>query len=268
MKLDREHVRRVFTEYTDQYDSSDIKVALKIEHTFKVAEIAARIARSLHLSEDDENLAWLLGMLHDVGRFEQLRRYHTFFDGKSVNHAALSADILFDKDGGTAEGQPKQMRIRDYIEDASEDAVIEKAIRLHNVFRLPEQMEERELMFTNILRDADKIDILRVNCEIPMNEIYDCPIEHLKIDRVTPEVLTDALSCKNVDRGHVKRPIDHLFTHISLTFGMVYPESFRITKEQGFLKQMMSFESGDPVTAEGLSELHDAMEQFMLGKAG
>ena len=267
MKINRENVRAVFKKYTDQYDSSDIKVALKIEHTYKVAEIADRIARSINLSEEDTDLAWLLGMLHDVGRFEQLRKYHTFIDSISVNHAAMSADVLFNKYDTEDEGAPQQMRIRDYAADPSEYAIIEKAIRLHNVFKLPEKMTEREKMFTDILRDADKIDILRVNCEIPMDEIYDCPIDNLKVDRVTPEVLADALGCRNVDRAHVKRPIDHLFTHISLTFGLVFPESFRITREQGYLKQMMTFESGDKVTAEGLSELYTIMEQFMEKRA-
>lgn len=267
MKINRENVRAVFKKYTDQYDSSDIKVALKIEHTYKVAEIADRIARSINLSEEDIDLAWLLGMLHDVGRFEQLRKYHTFIDSISVNHAAMSADVLFNKYDAEDEDAPQQMRIRDYAADSSEDAIIEKAIRLHNVFKLPEKMTERERMFTDILRDADKIDILRVNCEIPMDEIYDCPIDNLKVNRVTPEVLADALGCRNVDRAHVKQPIDHLFTHISLTFGLVYPESFRITREQGFLKQMMAFESGDKVTAEGLSELQTIMKQFMKKRA-
>lgn len=33
-------------------------------------------------------------MLHDIGRFEQIRCFGTFNDGMSVDHAELGADIL------------------------------------------------------------------------------------------------------------------------------------------------------------------------------
>ena len=152
-----------FESYAKEYDLQDVKVRLKYDLTFRVAENAERIAKSLSLPNEDVDLAWLLGILHDIGRFEQLRRYGTFQDRVSVNHAALSADILF------YEGLIERFR-----KDTSEDPLIEKAVRLHNVFRLP-AMSDREFTFCAILRDADKADILRVNCETPRTEIYDLP---------------------------------------------------------------------------------------------
>ena len=47
-RLDRDHVKEVFKTYTDAYDSSDPKIALKIEHTYHVAEVADQIAMSLN----------------------------------------------------------------------------------------------------------------------------------------------------------------------------------------------------------------------------
>lgn len=117
-------------------------------------------------------------MLHDVGRFEQLRRYNTFIDTQSINHAALSASVLFD------EGH-----IRDYIDDAAEDALLRTAVAWHSAFRLPEKLDDRTRMFCQILRDADKIDILRVNVETPMEEIYNVSAEALRQSPVTPAVL-------------------------------------------------------------------------------
>ena len=46
------------------------------------------------LTGEDKDVAWLLGMLHDIGRFEQIRCFGTFNDGMSVDHAELGADIL------------------------------------------------------------------------------------------------------------------------------------------------------------------------------
>nr|MCR4902705.1 HD domain-containing protein [Butyrivibrio sp.] len=103
MNINREQVKKIFADYTADYDINDVKVRLKVDHTYRVAELCDKIAQSLYLSKEDTDLAWLLGMLHDIGRFEQLRRYNTFIDAVSVNHAALSADILFISKSGLNE---------------------------------------------------------------------------------------------------------------------------------------------------------------------
>ena len=89
MKIDRARAQKAFADYAAHYNAADAKVKLKIDHTYRVAALCARIAQSLDLPPEDVDLAWLSGILHDVGRFEQLRRYNTFIDAQSVSHAAL-----------------------------------------------------------------------------------------------------------------------------------------------------------------------------------
>ena len=110
MTLDRPHARQAFAEYTSHYNAADPKVKLKIDHTYRVAALCERIANSLSLPPQDVDLAWLCGLLHDVGRFEQLRRYGTFIDAKSIDHALMSVTVLFE------EG-----RLRDYIAGTDEE---------------------------------------------------------------------------------------------------------------------------------------------------
>ncbi len=259
MILDREHVIKVFDEYTSDYDITDVKVKLKVDHTYRVAELADTIAKSLNLPGEDIDLAWLLGMLHDIGRFEQLRRYNTFIDSVSVNHAALSADILFlSKDGNKAPGM-----IREFIDDSSEDDIIQKAIRLHNVFILPESLTERELLFCNILRDADKIDILKVNCDIPREDIYDKPFEEIKKESISPKVYEDAVSLRNVDRRNVVTVVDSHITQICFVYGLVFAESFRQVLQQGYLKKLLEFESDNPETLRQLGEIGQTVMDYM-----
>ena len=289
MRIDRTRVTRAFDEYTSHYNLSDPKVKLKYDHTYRVADLADDIARSLSMSREDIDLAWLLGMLHDIGRFEQVRRFGTFQDGQSVNHAALSADILFGgpgaavaeagagkapedggsgavsegeanlKDGGpgaasagldgeAASGHEEPL-IRRFLEDSSEERLSEKASRLHNVYQLPEKMTEREYRFATLLRDADKIDILRVNCETPRSEIYDIPEEEFRTSSISDEVLDEILRCENVDRRNSKTPVDYIIGHIGFVFGIVYPESFRLIKKQGYLDEMMDYKTTNPDTA-------------------
>ena len=42
MKIERERVRETFREYTDAYDATDEKIKLKIDHTYRVAELCER----------------------------------------------------------------------------------------------------------------------------------------------------------------------------------------------------------------------------------
>ena len=154
MAIDRTEASQTFDTYVADYDASNPRIALKVDHTYRVAELCARIARSIGLSPDDVDLAWLCGLLHDIGRFEQVRRYDTFNDAKSTSHAALGVEILF------GEG-----RIRDYLpQDEYGDAydeLVRTVVGTHSDFRLPEDLDERTQTFCDILRDADKIDILK-----------------------------------------------------------------------------------------------------------
>ena len=87
MGIDRQKVREQFAAYTRNYDPSDTKIALKIAHTYRVADNCERIAKSIGLDDEEVDFAWLSGMLHDIGRFEQVVRYNTFIDSESVDHA-------------------------------------------------------------------------------------------------------------------------------------------------------------------------------------
>ena len=254
MQIDRNNVRKQFESYTAAYDLSDSKIRLKVEHTYRVAELCARIAQSLSLPAEDVDLAWLSGMLHDIGRFEQVQRYGTFIDAESVDHAAFGADLLF-----------REGLIRRFILEDEEDDLIETAIRLHNVFLLPDDLPGRKRTFAQILRDADKIDIVRVNCEFPRSEIYNLPEEEFLTSDISDQVLEDALSMRNVLRSHRKTAADYIVGQISLTFGLVYAESRRIIREQGYLDRIMNYESRNPETVLRLERIRSSVEEFLQG---
>lgn len=258
MKIDRAHVMAEFEKYTDDYDSTDEKVKLKIDHTYRVAELCERIAQAEGMDAADVDLAWLLGMLHDVGRFEQLRRYGTFIDADSIDHAQLGADILF----GT--GESEQGRIRDYVQGMEEDVLIETAIRVHNRYRVPEGLPARTEKLSHILRDADKIDILKVNVEVPLEEIYNTTTEELRNVEVSEAVMESFYEHKATLRDIRQTIVDHVVGHISLVYELVFPESLRITKEQGYLDQLMHFESKNAKTMEQFAELRAEMERYLM----
>lgn len=232
MNIDREKIKYIFAEYTSRYNVEDEKVKLKIDHTYRVADLCEQIANSLCMTKEEMDFAWLTGMLHDIGRFEQLRNYGTFIDSISIDHAQYGVKILFE-DG----------KIRDYIGESEQDEMLYQVIKWHSAFAIPEELDEVTKKFAHILRDADKIDILKVNVEVPLEEIYNVATEELRNCIITKEVMEAFMEHKTVLRQLKRTAVDHVVGHISLVFGLVYPCSFKIVMQQGYLEKIMDFKS-------------------------
>ena len=252
MPLDRRRARQAFAAYAARYDADDPKVKLKIDHTYRVAALCERIAASLDLPPAERDLAWLCGLLHDIGRFEQLRRYGTFNDAQSIDHAAMSARVLFD------EGH-----IAEYLDDRTQDEMLRTAVAWHSAYRLPDGLDARTLQFCQILRDADKVDILRANVQTPMEEIYGVSTAELRASLVTPAV-EDAFYAHHAVLRSLKRyPADHAVGHASLVFELVYPESRRAVREQGYLFRLLDFPTDNPDTARVFAGLRDHLRGWL-----
>ena len=276
--INRKNVINAFAEYVRNYDPSDEKIKLKIDHTYRVAGLCQRIAESLGLSEPDVDIAWLLGMLHDIGRFEQIRRFGTFNDVQSVDHAEFGADLLF-KEGlirKFAEGYYEECELaRSGNEEAEQiiknnehhnkdTGLLEMAIRQHNKYRVKEDLTERQRMFCDILRDADKVDIFKVNADIPMEIIYDVTTEELKNGIITKEVLESFYKKETVLKSVRRSAVDHIVGHISLLFELVYKESYRQAKERGYVYKLLDFKSDVPEVNAEFDNMRKYVDEFLM----
>ena len=95
LKIDFKHARGVFEDYLNGYDREDEKIKLKIIHTYGVVKSAREIGHRMHLNEEDQQLAELIALLHDIGRFQQLRLYNSF-SPDTMDHAAFGVQLLFE----------------------------------------------------------------------------------------------------------------------------------------------------------------------------
>lgn len=256
--MDRERVSDAFTAYTGAYDVGNPRIALKIDHTHRVAELCDRIARGNGLDTHDVDLAWLLGMLHDIGRFEQVRRYDTFNDAISVSHAALGAELLFANDGT---GTPL---VRSFVEDGDDDELIRTAIALHSAYQLPDGLDERTLMQCQMLRDADKLDIMGVNCLYPTRDIYGISDDEMRASEVSPACVDIFYQHRCLPRDVRRHPADIKLGHICFGWELVFDESRIIAREQGHLAQMLRY----PWSREDTRQTFDAMREHMTKELG
>lgn len=281
--IDRKRALTAFKEYISHYDATDGKIELKIVHTFRVNNLCEKIARNLGLSEEEVDLAWLIGLLHDIGRFEQIKDFGTFDDSVSVDHAKYGVKLLFPEavqavrelmDSGMEayaadtvlrKDFPKSTagKIRDFVEDSSLDQVIYDAINYHNVFRMPLDLDERTLLFCKIIRDADKIDILRVNVDFPIETIYNANPEEIRTDCISDEVMEQFYQKSCVKHSVKKTSLDRYVSHCSLVFELEFPISFHIVKEQGYLEKLLAFRNENEKTNRRIEEMTKFMMNFM-----
>lgn len=275
LKIERKRIKNAFAAYVKQYDAEDEKIMLKICHTYRVAEISERIAAGLGLSEYDTDLAWVIGMLHDIGRFEQLRQYGTFVDAESIDHAHFGVELLF-RDG----------LIRDYIDlpeeinianlsgqradgdgiDLGDLYVVKCAIWNHSAYRIEEGLDERTLLFCKIIRDADKVDIFKVAYDTPIEVLYPFSKQEIRQSVISPAVMQAYREGHAVLRSLKKTPVDFMTGHIALAFELEFPASRQVVREQGYLQKLLSFQSDNPETRAQFEEMRNQMESYLAKK--
>ena len=231
--IDRKRAKEAFLAYTDRYDSSNRMIQHKVDHTFRVADNCEEIALSLDMNQELVDFAFFLGLLHDIGRFEQVKRYGTFVDSVSVDHAEFGADLLF------VEGL-----IRDYpIEELSQDSLnlLETAIRLHNKLNLPKELDLLTKRFCDLIRDADKVDIFRVVSELSFEERIGSSRKLFgDADEASEDVMACVFQHRCVPREIRKTRFEGHLSHCCMAFELVFEKSREIAQEQGYLKRMLT----------------------------
>lgn len=220
--------KEIFLEYVKKYDAKNLKIARKIEHTIRTAEVALKIAKELDLNEEDILLAGLIGLLHDIGRFEQIRVYDTYNDSISIDHAKQSNIVLFE------EGY-----IRKFIDEDKYDEIIKKAIWNHNKANIEEELDERILLHAKIIRDADKTDIYEVfKREEKGKGLYDYDV--IGTYKMTDSVFEELKKCKQIDRNILKNDLDWFVSNLSYTFDYNFKPGLNIIKENEYINIMIN----------------------------
>lgn len=227
--IDIKKASMVFSEYVKPYDITNGKIELKVKHTFRTVEVAKEIAEDLNLKEEQCLLAQLIALLHDIGRFEQVRIYNTFRDKDSVDHADLGVKILFE------EG-----KIRNFIEDTKYDDIIYKAIKNHNKFKIQEGLNEEELLQAKIIRDADKTDIFArfaLDIELCQNVLYD--YKEMAKQIVSPKIMEKFEKYEQVSRDEFNSDIDGYINIISFIFDYNFLTGLKMIKENNYIERTM-----------------------------
>lgn len=250
MYIDLENAVKEFKKYVADFDVENYKISLKIKHTLKVMQVSEDLAKDLKLNQEDVELASLIGLLHDIGRFEQVKQYNTFVDKKSIDHGELGVKILFE-----------QNLIRRFVEDTKYDEIIKIAILNHNKGKIEDGLDDRKLLFSKMIRDADKIDIFRVLDESNISSIYGP--EYLD-DKITDQVLSDFKAQKLINYDIRKTKVDILVCHIAYIFDLYFDYSVKVIYENDYIERLIEKANCiDEQTKEQLDELVVIINEYM-----
>ena len=249
MKIDLQKSINEFIKYTEKYDMSVFEIQNKQKHSLRVMEISNKIAKALNLSEDDIELATLIGLLHDIGRFEQFTQYHTFKDAFSFDHGDYGEQIL-------------QKDMRNYIDSDEYDDIIKIAVRNHNKYGIEEGLTERQLLFAKLIKDADKIDILYESSCIFWKDREDIVNKSI-ISKSTIEQFKQEKLVKK-DKTKTPEPIDDILTVMAFIFDINYKPSLEIIKNEDYINKIVNrYNFIDEATKNSIEEARNIANNYI-----
>ena len=224
------YAKNIFEKYIkDNYDIDNEKISHKLNHTYHVVENARIIATDMDLDKENINLAMVIALFHDIGRFEQVLDKNSFReDIIKYDHAALGVKLLFEDD-----------LIRKFIKDDKYDDVIRTAILNHSKYILdPSNMTDIEILHSKIIRDADKVDSFRAKSEEDIYTMANITKEDIENSYITDKIYNDFMEEKTIISKDRKTGIDIWISYIAFVFGLEFSSSLKIIKDKDYINKL------------------------------
>jgi hypothetical protein len=232
----------------DQYMLDHID--LKIRHTFDVIGNIRIIAKESGLPENDIQLAKTIALVHDIGRFQQFLTYGTFDDSLSVNHAELGIRVL------------DETKFFQVLDGKIDPGLVEQSVLNHNMPRIIHTPDQRVMLFSKLLRDADKVDIWRLMTikdvvfkilDQDQPVLYDVPegiLNSFQNGAAVPSYLAESLN-------------DYRLLRLSWIYDMNFPSTFRLLIRKNYASGILS----RIPPSEHLNEIAGIIRAFMHRQA-
>ncbi|MBN1423206.1 HD domain-containing protein [Candidatus Fermentibacteria bacterium] len=197
--------------FTSGRDGGHPLLNIKASHSERVAKEASGLTRELAWPRGDTITMEALGLVHDVGRFVQFTEHGTYADAHSLNHGERGWMILTESEILACVAPNDCQLLLD-------------GTRYHNRFRIPDSLPPRSSAFLAVLRDADKLDIMRVVIDAIDQDgglMLQRMIPHLSLDRTpSPEVIDEITSTHSCSTGNLRTVGDMLLMQLSWTYDM------------------------------------------------
>jgi hypothetical protein len=215
----------------DEYVNANLQ--MKQQHSKCVCCEMLYLADHLLLDPNQRLIAETIALLHDTGRFPQFLKYRTYSDVRSVSHSALAIEVLREK------------KVLDVLPE-NEKSIIEKAIEYHGLKQLPADLSDDYLLFSKMIRDADKLDIFRVVTELHLN--YKENKDKFKLEIELPDeptcskpVIDAILEEKRIDYVLLKTWNDMKLLMLTWVYDVNFVPTLERIKQRKYLEKIFDF---------------------------
>lgn len=210
-----------FDEFVKNYDLTNPKLNYKYYHSIRVMDNMCLLAKNMNLPYKDIELAKCIGLLHDIGRFTQFAKFGNFKDS-NLDHGNYAANYL-----------EKENALK-HFDIAKEDyKVVYTAIRNHNKPIIEHNLNKRELLFSKMLRDADKLDILNALSDTKIKkEIYEDD------SSISKRVKSAFFNKEIIEKGNKDSQSDNLVRIFSYVYDINFNISLYIIKENRYYEKI------------------------------
>jgi len=215
----------------DEFVNANIK--LKEDHSRRTCIEMLYLAEQLGLDAKEKATAEAMALLHDIGRFEQFAKYRTYNDTRSVNHCLLGVDVL------TSTGV-----LDDFGPQTKQ--IIEKAIEYHGVKELPKNLDGRCLLLSQMLRDADKLDIFHIVVQEYARyrdnpDRFELDVEFPDHDGYSADIVQDILQGRRIDYSRLQTLNDMKLLQLGWVYDVNFVATLKRIKQRKFLDALAGF---------------------------
>lgn len=253
MNIDIENARKILKKYIEKYDIKNSRIQIKANHIYRVAENSKKIAQNIGLEEEQVKLAELIGLLHDIGRFEQIKKYNTFADRMSEDHAELGIKVLLEDNF-----------LNEFLEDKTEQEILIKAIRNHNKYKIQEKLNEQELLHAKIIRDADKLDIFKIIIKANIEDTSWFKSKNIEEEKLNEKMYEDFINKKPILYENMKNSVDQIVTWIAYIYDLNFPISLKIVKDNEYINKLVQkINYKDELTKERMEQIRKQANEYI-----
>ena len=237
--------------YTDDEEVQN-GILIKEKHTGYVTANCVELAKNLNLSQHDVELAEIIGLFHDVGRFYQYQKYKTFNDAQSEDHAELAFKVIDD--------------LEFFNElDAKDNEVMRFAIQNHNKKTVAPTDDERKILFAKLIRDADKLDIYRV-LEPYFAQENAAKMPNFITGRspeISPDFIKNFVEGEQADFNKIRTNGDRKIVRLMWIYDINFKWTIEKIVERGYIEKIVENLPMDAEVAKGVQRLRQHVEKIL-----
>jgi len=215
----------------DEYVNANLK--MKEQHTHRTCSEMQYLSQEIGLSDNQKQIAEVIALFHDIGRFEQFTTYRTYNDARSTNHCVLGVKVL------------REAKVLEKL-DSTEHQWIATAVEYHGRKELPGDLNGQALLFSKLIRDADKLDVFYTVTEYYRQYRDNC--EEFKLELEFPDepgysakVVEGVLHGRLIDYNELRTLNDAKLVQLGWVYDVNFAATLKRIRKRQFLEKLLEF---------------------------